>query len=117
MDFMEILKTAQPLIVLVLTYGVSYLLKRVELSRRVTSAIGEAEVKYQEAQKSGKQKMGFAIDMLYQYVPAYLKPFITRELIAGMVQETFDETKKYVDTQLDKVADKINDKLDGGVGK
>jgi hypothetical protein len=117
MDYMEILKTIQPLLVLVLTYLVSYLVKKIELTRRISTVIGEAEVKYQEAQKAGKQKMGFAVDFLYKYVPVYLKPFITKELIAKMVQETFDETKRYVDSQLDKTADKINHKLDEGVGK
>lgn len=117
MEFNTLIEGIYPIMLLVLTYMVSYLLTKTRVTKRVSGAIHEAELKYVGLRKEGENKLKFAIDLLYGYVPVYLKPFITRELVGRLVQETFDETKKYVDIQLDKVSDKINEKLDKGLGK
>lgn len=112
MELKDILAILNPLLTIAVFYMVSYLSTRVKLTERVSEAINETEKKYEGAQKASQDKLDYAIDILYGYVPAYLKPLITKALIENILQGMFDETKKFADMQLDRVADKINDKLD-----
>jgi len=108
----DIITNVMPLLILVLTYLVSYLFTKIKITEKVSTVINKAEIEYKNAQKAGNQKMDFAIDLLYSYVPVYLKPFVTKELIRTLIQKTFDEAEEYVNSQLDKVAEKINEKFD-----
>ena len=108
----DIIINVMPILILILGYIVSYLLTKIKITEKVSAVINKAEIEYKNAQKAGNQKMEFAIDLLYSYVPVYLKPFITKELIKMLIQKTFDEAEGYVNSQLDKVAEKINEKFD-----
>ena len=97
-------------ILLAVTLGgfVMYYKSKVQLIKKVSGLIAEAEDTFKSVTKSGGQKFEWVVDRLFVYVPAWLRPLITKEVIGRMVQFTFDSIEKYAKTQLDKLAEKVN---------
>lgn len=83
-----------------------YFKSKTALIEKVTGYIAQAEIKYKEATKAGGQKFEWVIDHLYVYVPAWLRPLITREVISQIVQYVFDGVQAYAKLQLDRLTDK-----------
>lgn len=102
----------QTVCIVIIGYIVTYLSAKINLSKKVTTVINEAELKYKNAQNSSILKMDYAVDLLYTYVPTWLKPVLTKEVLRLLIQKTFDEVEEYVNTQLDKISAKINEKFD-----
>jgi len=101
---LEILKLAA----LILFGGFAlYFKSKAVLIEKVTGYITQAEIKYKEATKAGGQKFEWVIDRLYVYVPAWLRPLITREVISQIVQYVFDGVQAYAKLQLDRLTDKV----------
>lgn len=88
-------------------FFVEYLKTKKNLLESVNDVINKAEEEYKDATKAGGLKMQWAIDLLFSYTPAFLKPFITKEVIGNMIQSAFDRIEDYAKKQLDKVVDKI----------
>lgn len=64
--------------------------------------IKEAEEKYKDTTNMGGTKFNEVVDRLYDLTPTPLQMIITREMIAEIVQSTFDQIEEYVKLQLDK---------------
>ena len=108
--------TLYDVIMLVLTIlfgGLSlYLKTRKDLMDNAKDRIIDAELKYQDATSAGGEKFNWVVDTLYAYVPVPLKLIFTKELIATIVQRTFNTMEDYAKTQIGKVVDKVVDKKD-----
>ena len=48
---------------------------------------------------SGKEKMEFAVNAVYEVVPSVAKPFITRDFVESTIQIIFDEVKAFAEKQ------------------
>lgn len=111
MDWLEIVKW----IAIVIFGGLSlYFKTKTKLTGKVTEFINDAEQEYHGATKSGGAKFEWAVNGLYNLVPAPLQPFITKELIGRMVQAAFDKMEDYATQQLDKVESRIESKMNVG---
>jgi hypothetical protein len=63
--------------------------------------IKEAEEKYKDTTNMGGTKFNEVVIKLHSLVPDPLKNIITKDMIADIVQSTFDEIEEYVQLQLD----------------
>lgn len=86
-----------------------YIKTKTKIIDKAKDAVNTAEETYKDATKSGGIKFEYCIDMLYGYVPAVMKPFITREFMAMAVQKAFDAMAKFATQQLDKLVDKTGE--------
>ena len=71
--------------------------------------IKEAEENYSDTTNAGGKKFEEVVTKLHDLIPDGLDRVITRDMIAEIVQSTFDEIEEYVTTQLD-AAIKIEEK-------
>ena len=78
-----------------------------DITAKAVIFIKEAEEKYKDVTNAGGQKFEEVVTKLYDLVPSALRNIITRDMIAQIVQSTFDEIEAYAKTQLDKAVDKI----------
>lgn len=78
-----------------------------DITAKAVIFIKEAEERYKDVTNAGDQKFEEVVTKLYDLVPSALRNIITRDMIAQIVQSTFDEIEAYAKTQLDKAVDKI----------
>lgn len=69
---------------------------RKKLETGAVDAINKAEL----TGYPGAEKMQYAVDTVYNIVPAALKPFFTKELIEVIIQGVFDKMEEYARQQL-----------------
>lgn len=69
--------------------------------------IKEAEEDYKDTTNTGGYKFNQVVTKLHSLVPSQLQGIITQEMIAEIVQRTFDEIEGYVKLQLDNTVDKL----------
>lgn len=84
-----------------------YFKSKVKLTEKVSGLIAEAEDTYKSYTKAGGMKFEWVIAHLYVYVPAWLRPLITKDVIGRIVQFVFDNVQSYAKMQLDKLTDKV----------
>ncbi len=70
-----------------------YLNTKGNLKGKAAAFITEAEEAYKDATNAGGVKFEYVVDKLYALVPAALKIFITRKMLAQIVQGTFDASR------------------------
>lgn len=108
--------TAYDVIMLILTIifgGFSlYLKTRKDLIDDAKDKIIDAELKYKDTVCAGGEKFNWVVDTLHSYVPTPLKLIFTKELIATIVQRTFNTMEDYAKTQVEKVIEKAVEKKD-----
>lgn len=78
-----------------------------ELATNAVVFINQAEKDYKDATKAGGEKFELVVTRLYDLIPDGINKIITRDMIAEMVQSTFDEMQKYAKEQLDKMAENV----------
>ena len=95
-----------PLLILVLVVigfiiYLIYLSKKKGLRQVALEAILVAEEKWNTT--TGKERLQIAVDYVYDYIPSYVKIFLSKELLnkilADFIQKVFDEVKKVLDFQ------------------
>lgn len=95
-----------PLLILVLVVigfiiYLIYLSKKKGLRQVALEAILIAEEKWNTT--TGKERLQIAVDYVYDYIPSYIKMFLSKELLnkilADFIQKVFDEVKKVLDFQ------------------
>lgn len=59
--------------------------------------------------KRGGEKFIWVVNALHNLLPDALRPFISKDLIADIVQSTFDLVEGYAKVQLDRVVDKVTE--------
>lgn len=80
----------------------AYYKANTKLQQKVAAAINAAESAFADQQKAGKEKMAYAVRLIYGWVPSVFKPIITEELIKSLIQAIFDQMADYAKKQLDK---------------
>ena len=95
-----------PLLILVLVVigfiiYLIYLSKKKGLRQVALEAILIAEEKWNTT--TGKERLQIAVDYVYDYIPSYVKIFLSKELLnkilVDFIQKVFDEVKKVLDFQ------------------
>lgn len=95
-----------PLLILVLVVigfiiYLIYLSKKKGLRQVALEAILIAEEKWNTT--TGKERLQIAVDYVYNYIPSYVKIFLSKELLnkilTDFIQKVFDEVKKVLDFQ------------------
>lgn len=76
------------------------------VTAQAVAFIKEAEEEYKDTTNAGGKKFTQVVDNLYNLVPAAIKNIVTKEMIADIVQRTFDEIEEYVTLQLDHAIEK-----------
>lgn len=72
-----------------------------DITAKAIIFIKEAEEEYKDISKSGGRKFNDVVEKLHGLVPEGLHMIITKEMIADIVQSTFDQIEEYVKLQLD----------------
>lgn len=95
--------------VLMVVFGFlcSYIRTKTSLIDKAGDFINKAEEDYKDVSKAGMMKHEAVVEWLYSLVPAPMKIFITRQMIAEITQTAFDQMADFATKQLDKVVDKI----------
>lgn len=102
MDKELIIRIAMLAAMLLLGFAANYLKTRKDITGAVAGKIDEAEKLYADCTKAGGQKFEWVVDTLYGYVPVWLRPILSREVIAQLVQSTFDVIQGYAYKQAEK---------------
>ena len=89
-----------------------YLSKKNKLVAVAQNAIAYAEEKYNDATQAGGKKFECAIDFVYKTIPEPIRFIFPREMIAEIVQNTFDRIEEYALLQLKKADKKINNMIE-----
>ena len=68
------------------------------LEEEALNAINKAE----ETDKIGAEKMQDAIKMVYDMIPAVVRPFISEKMVELVIQSVFDKVEDYARKQSEK---------------
>lgn len=60
-----------------------------------------AEEEYGDLVNAGGKKFSEVVDLLYEVIPAAMRPFIPRKFVEHLVQSVFDAMEAYAKIQLD----------------
>lgn len=91
---------------IILGFMVFYFKTKTNIINTAVEKIGEAEETYKDYVKAGSLKQEFVVNAIYDYLPAPMKLFFTKEIIRSLVQKAFDEIQNYAMLQLDKIFNK-----------
>ncbi len=78
-----------------------------EITAKAVIFIKEAEENYKDTTNSGGVKFNEVVSKLHAIVPVALQGIVTKEMIADIVQSTFDQIEEYVKLQLDKAIENV----------
>lgn len=93
-----------------------YLSKKNELVVAAENAIARAEKEYKDATNAGGKKFEYAVNLIYTALPAQFRMFFTRELIADVVQTTFNRIEEYAKLQLKETVENIDNAIEEKLG-
>lgn len=79
-----------------------------DITAKAVVFIKEAEEEYKDVSHAGGRKFNDVVNRLYSLVPAGLQMIITKEMIADIVQSTFDQIEAYVKLQLDTALEELD---------
>lgn len=109
MDIQVILKILYFVLLLVLGGATLYYKTNDKLRSKVATLIAKAEYEYKDVVKAGGKKKAWVVSRLYDYIPVFIKPFISEEALSAFVQYVFDYVEMYAKLQLDKLVNKAID--------
>ena len=107
MSMENMIQIAQIVIAIIFGGLALYFKSKVKLTEKVSGLIAEAEDTYKSYTKAGGMKFEWVVTRLYVYVPVWLRPLITQDVIGRIVQFVFDNVESYAKMQLDKLTDKV----------
>lgn len=103
-EIVYLLKALQWFMLLFLGMLVAYYRVNGRLQSVIGNLIAQAEQTYGEA-KNGGIKFRWVCNKVYSMVPIPLNAIITKQMVEGLVQSTFDAMAAYAKIQLDKLLD------------
>lgn len=106
MNTSEIINIVLVVLTIVVGFVSLYFKANTKLYAKVTGFITAAEGLYQDA-NSGGQKFEWVIGQLYALIPAPVRPFIPKSILAAIVQNIFNQVAAYATKQLDRATVKI----------
>ncbi len=86
------------IIAVVAIVGIAFLVLKIKkegLRPVIIKFIVEAEKGFQYGRNS--EKFNYVFERVYNFIPNYLKFFITKEVIINLIQNVFDELKEALD--------------------
>ena len=107
MSMENMIQIAQIVIAIIFGGLALYFKSKVKLTEKVSGLIAQAEDTYKSYTKAGGMKFEWVVTRLYVYVPVWLRPLITKDVIGRIVQFVFDNVESYAKMQLDKLTDKV----------
>lgn len=111
MDALEVVKTLGLVLLgglsLYLQYNKKLQEKIKEVVKNAALVIKKAEEVYKDSTKAGGAKFEYAVNQLHSMIPVPFNRVISKELIADIVQSTFEEMESYAKEQLDKATDPL----------
>ena len=114
MDINTIINIAQ-IVVWVILGGLSlYFRTNSRLKEVAGDYISEAESVYKDTVKAGGMKHEYVVEKLYAFVPVYMRPIFTVEMISQIVDRAFESIESYGKQELDKAVDKLLPKQEEG---
>ncbi len=108
MEWQNIFSTILCAVITILGFIVAYYRKSTKLQSKAAELINSAEDRFTDTSKSGGQRFEWVVDQLYGFIPAPIRVFIPRSIIAQGVQWTFDNMIAFAEKQLDKAAGKLD---------
>lgn len=112
MELTTTLNIIQLIIALVLGAISLYLKQKNTIMNLAKEKISEAEEMYKDATDAGGEKFEWVVTTIYDLMPAAFRMVFTRETIMVLVQRMFDGMEKYAVSQMDKIANKVEEKLE-----
>ena len=103
-EIVDLLESAKWLMLLFLGMAATYYQTNRRLQSVIGSLIAQAEKTYDDASNGGI-KFRWVCDKAYSMVPIPLNAIITKQMVEGLVQSTFDVMAAYAKLQLDKLLD------------
>ena len=103
-EIVDLLRVAKWLMLLFLGLAAAYYRTNGKLQGVIGNLIAQAETAYGEAGNGGL-KFRWVCDKVYSMVPMPLSVIITKRMVEGLVQSTFDVMAAYAKLQLDKLLD------------
>lgn len=86
-----------------------YIQGKSEIKEKAAEAITNAENEYKDTTKAGGQKFQFAVNFLYNSLPAPLQMIVSKEMIGTIIQNTFESMERYAKAQLDRLVNKTTE--------
>lgn len=106
--FSEVLNVILAVAIVIGAFVISYFKTNSKFKDKIAALCNYAESQFSK----GTDKKQYVIDTIYSIVPIALKPILNKTIIGMMVQSTFDSIEEYAKKQLDKVTNKVEDKID-----
>jgi len=103
MNWKDILQVIEIIAMIVGGFLISYFRTSKVVREFVAQLIADAEERFSNVEKAGAEKMAWVIAQIYEFIPAWLKPFLTTEKIQAIVQTVFDKIKAFADLQVLKL--------------
>lgn len=110
MDLTTVISIIQILLYIILGGLALYFQANAKLKGTVSALISDAELEYKDTVKAGGLKHEYVVTVLYNMLPAYLKPIITKAMVSTIVDNAFTSIEAYTNQQLDKAVNKVIDK-------
>lgn len=107
MDIKTILEILGYILSIILGGVALYIKGKKTITDNAVKYINEAEEGYKNLVIAKGEKFDYVVDSIYGLIPKVVKPFITKELVAIIVQNVFDQMESYAVKQADKIVDKL----------
>ena len=85
MDINTIMTSLQLVACIILGGLTLYFKYNAKLKEKATAIISEAEDAYKDTVKAGGRKHEYVVSKLYEMIPIYLKPIITKDMVSTIV--------------------------------
>lgn len=101
----EIIKYSILVVVGFVMYAMGF---KKNFTAKVLQYITDAEIEYKHLEKSGKEKMAYAIKRFRNdFIPLAFRALISDEWIETIIQAVFDQAQEFIKTQIDKIIKKF----------
>jgi len=106
MNWKDILQVVEIIAMIAGGFLISYFRTSSVFRGFIAELIADAEEQFSNVEKAGAEKMAWVIAQIYEFIPVWLKPFLTAEKIQAIVQTVFDKIKAFADLQVLKLKSK-----------
>lgn len=103
MNWKDILQVIEIIAMIVGGFAISYFRTSSVFRGFIAELIADAEDQFHNVEKAGTEKMAWVVAQIYEFIPVWLKPFLTTEKIQAIVQTVFDKIKAFADLQVKKL--------------
>lgn len=88
-------------ILVILGFFISYYKSNAKFKGYLATLINDAE----NFEKTGTEKKAWVVDQIYNILPAWMKPILSKTVLSMIVQSGFDSMAQYASKLMDKATD------------